>query len=318
MKKLNFVKSFLFAVVAAAGFSSCSDDDGSSGSQENLLEVAQSNGLTTFVEAARIAGIDDILEGSNKRTVFAPNNLAMATFLSVNGYADFNDVPQNELRELLLNHIITGDRSTANMDSGYFKTMAHGPASTSNAIDMFIEVASDITINGDAKISTPNLDASNGRLHVVNRVIAMPTVYSFIKADPNLLTFYSGINQDVDLVDPLSQPGMFTVFSPNESAFTALNTELDYDAITDYPAADLKKILSYQVVPNLNKLYPTVSNGDVFPTRLAGQNLTASVSGGGKMIVDVNNRTSTFTDNRDIQAANGVIHVMPKVLLPNL
>jgi transforming growth factor-beta-induced protein len=109
-----------------------------------------------------------------------------------------------------------------------------------------------------------------------------------------------------DLVETLQGPGPFTVFAPTDDAFAALPAGALDDLLAD-PAA-LKDVLLYHVLPG-QVLAADVVNLSSADTAL-GQPLAISVDGS---TVKVNEAQVTATD---VQASNGVIHVIDAVLLP--
>lgn len=318
--KTTLFKNFLIVTALAFTAASCSSDD-SSGTNENLIEVATANGLTTFITAVDLAGLNATLTGSSEYTVFAPTNAAFSDFLLLNGYASINAVPEETLKQIVLNHVISGDLSTTNMNTGYKKTLAKGSASD-NALSLFINTDSGVKLNGTSTITTSNIEASNGRLHIVDKVIPMPTVVTHLQANPEFSSLAAAFAFDSDsqFIATLSGTGSqypFTVFAPTNDAFTSFLNELDYDGFADFPAADLETILAYHILGESNLTFSALTDGQTIST-LAAQNFTITSTGGGKKITDTNARVSNFTEVRDIQATNGIIHAIDKVLLPDL
>ena len=111
--------------------------------------------------------------------------------------------------------------------------------------------------------------------------------------------------QAAGLVDTLKGPGPFTVFAPTDAAFAKLPAGTVEALLQDIPK--LKAILTYHVVAG------RVMAKDVMKlskaTTLNGQDLTISAMDG----VSINNAKVI---KADIQAKNGVIHVIDTVLLP--
>jgi transforming growth factor-beta-induced protein len=112
-----------------------------------------------------------------------------------------------------------------------------------------------------------------------------------------------------DLVDALNAEGAFTVFAPNNAAFKQLFTALEVDGIKDLTKDQLTPILLYHVV-NGKVMAEAVSTGSV-PTLNQDSNLELKKSKKGVSI----NKTSKVVAT-DIEASNGVIHVIDAVLLP--
>jgi len=121
------------------------------------------------------------------------------------------------------------------------------------------------------------------------------------------------------LTDPKAN---LTVFAPTDTAFNTLATQLGFgsagEMVRALPAADLAKILTYHVVPgkklasNLKAGGPTLSTAYTFDRSKAKLTLNTS---NGVVITDAALATASVT-GADVLAANGVIHVVDKVLIP--
>lgn len=114
--------------------------------------------------------------------------------------------------------------------------------------------------------------------------------------------------QAADLVDTLKGDGPFTVFAPTDDAFAALPEGTVEDLLKPENKDKLISILTYHVVP-----------GKVMSSDVAGATTTAASVQGGELMVDgtdgvtVNGATVV---QADIEASNGVIHVIDAVILP--
>ncbi|WP_375258555.1 fasciclin domain-containing protein [Citreimonas sp.] len=111
------------------------------------------------------------------------------------------------------------------------------------------------------------------------------------------------------LVDTLKGEGPFTVFAPTDEAFAALPEGTVDDLLLEENRDQLVSILTYHVVPG------AVMSGDLSDGMTAetveGSEVTISTEGG----VMVNDATVTTAD---IEASNGVIHVIDSVLMPGM
>jgi uncharacterized surface protein with fasciclin (FAS1) repeats len=181
---------------------------------------------------------------------------------------------------------------------------------------MFVNTASGkVMLNGVATVTTADIIASNGVIHVVDKVIGLPTIVTHATANPNftsLVGALTGAGQP-DFVTILSGTGPFTVFAPTNDAFTALNTELVSGGIKCVSAANLTKVLQYHVVSG-NILAASLTEGQIV---VAINTTNFTVIDRRRKIKDLNNRISTVVAT-DVQCSNGVIHVLNKVLLPTL
>src|SRR5690606_32494743 len=109
-------------------------------------------------------------------------------------------------------------------------------------------------------------------------------------------------------------PAPFTVFAPTNTAFVNLLSELSLSNLADVPTDTLAATLAMHVVAGANVQASGLSNNLTIST--LGGNITANVTGGATL-TDANNRVSNITFT-NVQAANGVIHVINKVILPPL
>jgi uncharacterized surface protein with fasciclin (FAS1) repeats len=109
------------------------------------------------------------------------------------------------------------------------------------------------------------------------------------------------------LSDTLRGPGPFTVFAPTDAAFAKL-PQATLDALLADPKGQLTQILLYHVVPG-RVLSSSLSNGQA-ATTVQGGSVTFTVNSGGVKVNSANVVTP------DVQASNGVIHVIDEVLLP--
>ncbi len=322
MKKL--VKTLvLFSLLVA--FNGCSDDDDNTNSQKTIAEIATSTSdLSVLVSALQKADLVTTLDGTTNYTVFAPTNAAFNSFLQANGFANLDAVPVPLLKEILLNHVISGEVTSNQLNTGYVKTLGKGSASSTNTLSMFVNTSQGVTLNGGvsnggAKVVTADVQASNGVVHVVDGVIGLPTIVNHSIANPNFSVLVQALtrNDQPDFVGILSGSANapFTVFAPTNTAFTNLLTELNLTALSAIPQATLEKTLKYHVVTGANVLSTALTDGMTVNT-FAGNPFTINLTGGAK-ITDINSRVSNIIIT-DVQASNGVVHAIDKVLLPSL
>jgi len=107
------------------------------------------------------------------------------------------------------------------------------------------------------------------------------------------------------LVETLSGPGPFTVFAPSDAAFAKIPAETLNAVLAD--KEKLTAILTYHVVPG--KVMAADVVGMTSATTVQGGTVTINASEG----VKINDATITTAD---IEASNGVIHVIDTVLMP--
>ncbi|MES2846012.1 MAG: fasciclin domain-containing protein [Pseudomonadota bacterium] len=109
------------------------------------------------------------------------------------------------------------------------------------------------------------------------------------------------------LVETLKGPGPFTVFAPTDAAFAALPAGTVEDLLKPENKDKLVAVLTYHVVPG--KVMSTDLSEGLKAATVQGGEVTITLDGGAK----VNGATISTAD---IEASNGVIHVIDAVILP--
>ena len=313
---MKTLRLFGFALLMISlGFVSCGDDDEEENEVQNIAEIASATeNLSSLVAALDAADLVSTLEGTGPFTVFAPTNAAFDKFLSDNGFSGVSDVPVDVLKNILLNHVVGGKNISTGLSTGYVESSATG--AEGNTMNMYISTDGGVTINGGSKVTTADIDASNGVVHVVDAVIGLPTVVTFATADPTFGTLVTALTREslgVDYVGTLSGAGPFTVFAPTNDAFGDLLTELGASGLGDIDDATLNAVLQYHVVNGANVRSTDLTDGQTVST-FGGDEFTIDLSDGAR-IIDANERNTQIIVT-DVQANNGVIHVVSQVLLP--
>lgn len=336
------MKFLLVALVAFTAFSSIScskDDDDAAPAPKTIAQIAQGNtNLSILVEALTKTDLVTTLNTAGTYTVFAPDNAAFTTAGITSAYIAAQTTPEQiaALKNVLLNHVISTKYTASQLTTGYKKTLATSAAVATTAtadqkkMNIYINVTGGVVnLNDGCKVTTTDQGASNGVVHIVNKVIKLPTIVTFVGADPNfssLLTSLTRTDQlDENFVSTLSgtDSSPFTVFAPNNAAFTSLLAELGGGAtLLTIPEQTLTNALKYHVVTEDNVLSTSLSDGQMVDTFLSGdeqgQKLKIEISLiDGAQIRDSSDRLSKILVV-DVQTNNGVIHVINKVLLPTL
>lgn len=314
MKK--FRKYFAATAMVMAGlviFSSCNKDDDPQpenpiNDPKTIVEIAASNpDFTILVAALEKAGLDEALQGDGPFTVFAPTNDAFESLFDQLGVAGIDEVPVEVLTPVLLYHAVGSEAKSSMLTTGYVETLSND---TPDELGMkiYVEVTDNVKLNGSSMVSTADIDASNGVIHVINKVLLPPTIVDLAISNPNFSILVEALVK-ADLVETLKGSGPFTVFAPSNDAFEALFEQLEVSGIDDLTAEALTPILLYHVVGD-NVVSSEVASGMV-PTLSDGKTLDISVTDSG---VTINGDSKVVAV--DVQGSNGVIHAIDKVLLP--
>jgi uncharacterized surface protein with fasciclin (FAS1) repeats len=317
-------KTVLILILSFTAFTSCNNDDETMPVpiKNTIVDaVSNSSDYSILLEALQLANgnLPAVLDGEGPFTVFAPNNDAFATFLSDNNFSALADIPTDVLTQVLLNHVVSGNAVSSSLETGYSVNSLSTATPNGNNMSLFINTTNGVVINGVSTVTTADVSVDNGTIHAVNAVIGLPTVVTFAAADPNfsiLVTALTRSDLTFDFVGTLSTangtaPAPFTIFAPTNAAFVDLLAELNVASLDDIDEPTLKGTLEMHAVAGANVLAAGLSDGMTIGT--LGGNITANITNGATL-TDANNRVSTIIAT-DVQASNGVIHAIDKVLL---
>ncbi len=316
LKKISLVLTLLMTTLSCS-----SDDDNTVTIQpQNIVEIAlETPNLTSLVAALTTADGDlvTVLQGDGPFTVLAPTNDAFAAFLSANGFNTLEDVPTDVLTQILLNHVIMADvvaNDLITSGAGYTNTLATGP--NNNAMSLYFNTSDGVTFNGVSTVTQADIEATNGTIHIVDAVIGIPTVVTFAAADPSfstLVTALTDLTPATDFVSVLQGEGPFTVFAPTNEAFSALPAIPEEEVLT--------QVLLYHVVGGNVTSSDLTNPGETTAETLQGDSITITLPGSEGTIANVTDASGASDIGIvavDVQAGNGVIHVLNKVMIPNL
>ena len=280
----------------------------------NIVDHAVANSdLTELVGALTTGGNTDfttlLSDATTDFTVFAPVNSAFTAFTNPNS---------NDLNAILSNHVIAGAAAFSSGLSNSYVTTAAANADGDN-LSMYINTDDGVTINGSSNVAAADIVATNGVIHAVDAVIDLPTVVTFAVADPNFSTLVTALTEltpATDFVAVLStpngtDPAPFTVFAPTNEAFAALAAIPEEDVLT--------QVLLHHVVAGANVRSGDLTDG-IAPATLEGDAITINLPGTGDNIADITDgagNTGIGVVVVDVQANNGVIHVVNQVMIPD-
>lgn len=305
-------KHHRWALLASAALltGACSDDDDTvtPPTSQNIVQVAAANpDFSSLVAAVTKAELVTTLSGPGPFTVFAPTNAAFAALLTQLG-TTLDGLTKEQLAPILTYHVLSGQ-------VGSQQVVGLKGATTVNGADIRIRTqAGQVFLtagNGnDIRVTTTDIQASNGVIHVIDKVMLPPKDIPGVATDtPSLSTLVAALTR-ANLVNDLKAAGPFTVFAPTNEAFAALlASNPAWTTLNDIPIATLTEVLKYHVVP-MTKAYSEKVVTLTKVSTLAGKDVTIDASAGVKL-----NGTTNVT-LVDVLASNGVVHVIDKVLLP--
>lgn len=274
---------------------------------KTLIETAKAAGrFQTLLTAVEAAGLAETLSGKGPFTIFAPTDEAFAALPA--GTLDMLLKKENRelLRTVLSYHVVAGsvmakDAAAVAKKGGSVTTVA-GQRLTVQTPKTGVKI-------GEGTVLQADIVCSNGVIHVMDRVL-LPSLQNVIElavAAGQFKTLAKAI-ETASLVEALTAPGPFTVFAPNDAAFAALPAGTVEGLLKPESRDQLVAILKLHVVSGRMFADQVVAAKTL--TTLQGKTLEVvageeGVTVGGAKVLKT-----------DLQARNGVIHVIDRVLLP--
>lgn len=302
---------------------------------QDIVDTAIAAGsFTTLVAAVEAAGLVETLKGEGPFTVFAPSDEAFAKLDQATLDGLLAD-PTGQLTQILLYHVVPGAVIAADVTDGM-------EAATVQGGTVNFTVNNGTVMINDANIVSTDIVASNGVIHVIDTVLLPPDATAGAMTDTTAMTdtmamtdtTAMGDMQDIvdtavaagnfttlvaaveaaGLVETLKGEGPFTVFAPSDDAFAALPAGTVESLLAD-PTGALTNILLYHVVPGKVMAADVVGLEGQAVATVGGGTFTVMLDGDNVMLQDgAGNMIEVVTT--DIEASNGVIHVISGVLLP--
>ncbi|MGB5385311.1 MAG: fasciclin domain-containing protein [Eudoraea sp.] len=310
-------------------------------SLKTIVEIAvETDDLSLLVEALiqADAGLVELLGGEGPFTVFAPDNHAFVALLDALGddYHSLSDFDTEEEKALLVDiltyHVVSGTAAfSGDLSSGQHIPTAQGESIGINITNGTVHVEDATDTN--ATVVIPDVEASNGVVHIINKVLLPQSALDFIasrslktiveiavETDDLSLLVEALVQANAGLVELLGSEGPFTVFAPDNHAFVALLDALgdDYHSLSDFDTEEEKallvKVLTYHVVVGTAAFSKDLFDGQEIPTA-QGESVKINITGSTVHIEDATSNNATVS-LPDVEASNGVVHIINKVLLP--
>ncbi|MGE3172677.1 MAG: fasciclin domain-containing protein [Planctomycetota bacterium] len=274
-----------------------------------IVETAVAAGsFGTLVQAVQAAGLAEALSGEGPFTVFAPTDAAFAKLPK--GTLETLLRPENKdrLTAILTYHVVAG-RVAAKDAIGL-----RGAVTLNGQQLEFDTSLRGLRVDG-AKVVDTDIACSNGLIHVVDAVLlpsddTIPAVAKSAskgKNGPRFTTLLAAV-EAAGLADTLDGDGPFTVFAPTDQAFAALpDGTLDMLLLPEN-RSKLVEILKLHVVAGRVFARDAIAAG--MAKSLSGKTLKITFDEDGARVGEARLLQT------DLDASNGVIHVIDRVLLP--
>lgn len=267
-----------------------------------VATAVEAGSFKTLAAALQAADLVGALQGEGPFTVFAPTDEAFAKLPA--GTVENLLKPENKalLANVLTYHVVPG-KVTAEQVVG----LRSADALNGQRLSIHVEDGS-VTVAG-AQVVKTDVMASNGVIHVIDRVM-MPATGDLVATAAQAGTFRTllAAAKAAGLAETLSKGGPFTVLAPNDEAFAKLPAGTVESLLQPENKAKLAAILKLHVIEGRAYAAQVVELDELSP--LAGGPLSVRADGdrvtiGGARVLAT-----------DVQASNGVIHVIDSVLLP--
>ena len=316
MKSILAISSLAFGAAALASSTPAAVDGPCCGVQKaraalashaadkTIVETAVENGnFKTLASLLGAADLVDALSGEGPFTVFAPTDAAFAKLPKET--VAMVTKPENKalLQEILKFHVVSG-----NVGSKAVVKVKNVTTLNGQRADVVVEEGT--VMIGGAKVTATDIVCSNGVIHVIDTVI-MPETKNIVEIAAGAGTFNTLIAaaKAAGLVEALTGgAGPITVFAPTDEAFAALPEGTVAELLKPENKERLAAILKYHVVAG-RVFADQAAKLDKAPT-LNGKDVTIAISREGAKVGNAN------IVKTDIQASNGVIHVVDAVILP--
>ena len=273
----------------------------------DIVETAVADGrFTTLAAALGAADLVDTLKGEGPFTVFAPTDDAFTKLPE--GTVATLLLPENleQLKSILLYHVVSGKVPAADV-----VTLTSANTVQGDPVSVKVD-GGKVYLNDTVEVIITDVEASNGVIHVIDSVLLPPAklvdIVDTAVADGRFTTLAAALGA-AGLVDTLKGEGPFTVFAPTDDAFAKLPEGTVATLLLPENLDQLKSILLYHVVSGkvMAADVVTLTSADT----VLGEAITIKVEDGKVYLNDTIEVIIT-----DVEASNGVIHVIDAVLLP--
>jgi uncharacterized surface protein with fasciclin (FAS1) repeats len=303
MKRIISLVAVLAVAAAAVGGASTASAE-TRASNVDIVQTAVAAGqFTTLASLLQKAGLVDTLATGGPFTVFAPTDAAFAKVPKAT--LDALAADPAKLKAVLLYHVVPGRVTAADV-------VKLTSAKTAEGRSVAIKVVNGSVFVDGAQVTTPDVEATNGVIHVIDSVLipkeATPAPKTIVQTAVGAGSFktLTSLLKKAGLVSTLQGKGPFTVFAPTDAAFAKVPKATL--AALGKNKAMLRSVLLYHVVKGNVTAAKVVKlrsaktlNGKAVPIRVSGRNVFV----GGARVTTA-----------DVKASNGVIHVVNKVLIP--
>ncbi len=292
-----------FSALVAASLTCSFAASAQADQKKDIVDTAVAAGsFKTLAAALQAADLVDALKGEGPFTVFAPTDEAFAKLPKGAVEALLKPEAKGKLTSILTYHVVSGAVESP-------QVVKLSTATTLNGQRVDIKVNDGTVMIDGANVTAVDIRCSNGVIHVIDSVI-LPSTDNLAATASNAGSFKTLVAaaKAAGLVDALVGDKPLTVFAPTDEAFAKLPEGTVESLLKPENKEQLKQILLYHIV-----------NGRVYSDQAL--KLKEAPTFAGPMITIAAKKNGAFINKSkltalDIEASNGVIHVIDTVLLP--
>lgn len=303
--------SLAMVALIVVSISSCNDDEDTPQPTQSIVALAQAQpNLSSLVTAlTKFPDLVSTLSGTGNFTVFAPTNDAFSALLTTVGQTSIDNVPEDVLKSLLQYHVITSGAVLSTQ-------LAAGNVVTANTESIAVTTSGGIRLNGSTQVVTADVRATNGVVHIVDKVLVPTSIGKFVNTivepayfNKNFTTLIAAVKAaSPSILTTLLNSSKKTLFAPTNEAFIAAG-------ITTLPnQATLDAVLTYHVIGSEVRAAQLPANTAPANSEITTLGGKFYLSNRGANGVFINGTTRVTTT--DIIADNGVVHVINRTLMP--
>jgi uncharacterized surface protein with fasciclin (FAS1) repeats len=335
MKHIQFFSKTSLLLLAAPFIMTSCDKDDDVPVTPTITETVVAGASFTLLEAAVVkAGYTSLLSTTSNLTVFAPNDDAFRQLdITGDGVPDLDTEAKinalsgaglDLLKSVLNYHVLTSKVPASAITAAGIQSATY--AATGAGPNLFAKINGGKAYINGVEVVTADVMASNGIIHVINRVLLPPavTITGAVAANPNFSRLLYAINRvknngGADIAAALNGAGPITVFAPDNAAFarSGFTTDASLNAV---PVADLQKIILHHAVGA--RVFSSDLSAGMVNSLLTATETTKSltISLTGPAVYGAGNGTTAAgwpkITGVNLVQTNGVIHVIDRVILP--
>jgi uncharacterized surface protein with fasciclin (FAS1) repeats len=298
----------------------------------SILDIADNAGLTILSDALELTDLDTVIDGfitnGDEFTIFAPLDTAFVALLDSNpDWNSLEDIPEATLEAVLLYHVLgtqNGIEFFNEEGEGYLTTASPNGAEGNPLSLYFNQIEGQLELNGgntapkgaNTEVALAE-EIDNGIIYILDKVLLLPTIADFATTNSELSNLVGALvradegSNPLNWIETVSNENVtLTVFAPFNNAFAELLSDLSVTGLDEVAPETVNGLLTLHVVNEAN-----IRSTDLPTEDTAVGTIGGDITVNGTVITDGNDNTiNIVVPLVDIQAVNGVVHVVDYVI----